>query len=320
MSSSPLNEECLDLLSGHELFHQITPNEIHALLSTFPLRTINGGETLITAGKQNNPFYLIIKGKLRVHLLSDLTKPVVILQQGQSIGEMAIIDNQASSTNIIADIDSELIEIEQQAFWQLMEQHHQLAINMLQLIAKRLSNSHSMFEKIKTLIGDVERSALIDPLTNLYNRRWLDNMLPRMIQRTAADGLSLAVIMLDIDYFKRYNDEHGHLAGDRVLQTLASAIKDNIRPEDFVTRYGGEEFFIILPGLNVEAGRHIAERLRDTARHLALSDHEDNALPNISISLGLAELDGEQSMESLVALADDALYAAKTRGRNCIYY
>ena len=126
----------------------------------------------------------------------------------------------------------------------------------------------------------------------------------------------MSVLMLDVDHFKRFNDEHGHQAGDQALRALGQSLTGHLRPNDVAARYGGEEFLVVLADTRFEAAWIIAERLREAMAGHSLLKADGTPLPSITISLGLAQLNPEQSAESLIARADAALYRAKKGGRN----
>lgn len=155
-----------------------------------------------------------------------------------------------------------------------------------------------------------------DALTGIANRRHFDNVLHNECQRAARSHQPLALLLIDVDYFKRYNDHYGHQAGDRALQAVARLLAAMTRrPGDLAARYGGEEFAIILPNVAEEHARQLAEHLRAAAEKLAIF-HSEAPLGRLTISLGLA-LSGNQEMpEQLLARADQALYQAKGQGRN----
>ena len=154
------------------------------------------------------------------------------------------------------------------------------------------------------LLGQLEHLARTDGLTGLPNRRHWEQQLPRELARAWRDGRRLCVAMLDLDYFKDYNDRHGHQAGDRLLREAATAWRVVLRPYDILARYGGEEFSVILPGCDVDDAVQLVERLR------ACTPQGE------SCSAGIAEWDGEERPETLVGRADAALYRAKRAGRN----
>jgi diguanylate cyclase (GGDEF)-like protein len=155
-----------------------------------------------------------------------------------------------------------------------------------------------------------------DPLTGLYNRRYLQEMLDREIRRAIRSEQHLGVLMLDLDHFKKFNDTYGHEAGDAVLRETASFLVRSIRVEDFVCRYGGEEFVVVLPTADLRAAEARAERIRSKLRDLVVM-HDGRSLGVITVSVGVAALpDHGMSEKELLQAADAALYRAKRGGRD----
>ena len=158
------------------------------------------------------------------------------------------------------------------------------------------------------------RSALRDPLTDTGNRIAMDQTLQREIEMARRHLLPLSLLMLDIDHFKRINDNHGHSAGDQVLKAVAAAIKGQLRNVDMVFRFGGEEFLILLSNTGREAAAMVGERLRHAAQ---AQDYRADGQPiELTVSLGCSTLLPGESAESLLRRADSALYVAKREGRN----
>lgn len=162
----------------------------------------------------------------------------------------------------------------------------------------------------------LRQEAIRDPLTNLFNRRFMEESLTRELQRAARLNHPMAVVMLDIDHFKIFNDTYGHSAGDEVLRRLAEILNESIRLSDIACRYGGEEFVLILPDLSAEAAYDRMERLRENVSYLEVY-YQEIALPAVTISIGIVGFpaDGD-SYEALLLKADQALYRAKNAGRN----
>jgi diguanylate cyclase (GGDEF)-like protein/PAS domain S-box-containing protein len=155
-----------------------------------------------------------------------------------------------------------------------------------------------------------------DPLTGLYNRRYLEETLDREIRRAVRAEQSLGILMLDLDHFKKINDAYGHEAGDAVLRDTADFLTKSVRVEDTVCRIGGEEFVIVLPTANAEAGRARAERIRSKLRELTIL-HQGQSLGRITVSIGVAELPvNGTTAKNLLEAADAALYRAKRDGRD----
>jgi len=155
-----------------------------------------------------------------------------------------------------------------------------------------------------------------DPLTGLYNRRYLTEMLDREIRRAVRAEQSLGILMLDLDHFKKFNDTYGHDAGDTVLREAASFLTKSIRIEDIVCRFGGEEFVVILPTADLNASHARAERIRSKLRELPVL-HQGQSLGMITVSVGVAALPQHgTSPKELLDAADAALYRAKREGRD----
>lgn len=182
------------------------------------------------------------------------------------------------------------------------------------VVAHRNITQNKLAEEIiQRQNSELARLASTDPLTQLANRLKLNTALDAEIYRAKRYTSPLAVILLDVDHFKSVNDVHGHPVGDAVLSGIAEILGASVRNSDIAGRWGGEEFLIILPGCNLEAGQQLAEKLRRTiaAREFQLVGH-------VTCSFGVAELHHGDSAAALVSHSDAALYCAKRRGRNCV--
>jgi diguanylate cyclase (GGDEF)-like protein len=172
---------------------------------------------------------------------------------------------------------------------------------------------NEMVVKLRTKSEELERLSVTDALTNLFNRRRLEELLDHEVRRCQRLKHPFSVVMVDVDNFKQYNDDFGHMAGDEVLVRVATVLHDSIREVDTVARYGGEEFLILMPEATEREAVRLAERLR---KRVADEPIEHRA---ITISLGVAQypVNGE-SAEAVIAAADSALYDAKRAGRNSV--
>ena len=159
--------------------------------------------------------------------------------------------------------------------------------------------------------------AITDALTSLFNRRYMESHLSTLLEQAAARGKALAVLVIDIDYFKAVNDSHGHDAGDDVLRDFALRIKRSIRGIDLACRYGGEEFVVVMPETDMAVAAMVAERLRRRIAAEPFAIQQGARSIPVTISIGIAGLRGkEDSAASLLKRADQALYRAKRDGRN----
>ena len=165
------------------------------------------------------------------------------------------------------------------------------------------------------LHSEISEIAMLDPLTRVYNRRSLNDAVAREMSRAKRLGVSLSVIITDIDHFKHVNDSYGHQAGDAILVHLVTLYKKFLRTEDILVRYGGEEFLVLLPGINLEGAYSVAERLREICKQEPLV-FENHPIP-VTSSYGVASYDdGPMSFDAILKKADEALYRAKKEGRD----
>jgi diguanylate cyclase (GGDEF)-like protein len=180
------------------------------------------------------------------------------------------------------------------------------------LLFRNLQRKEEAFENA---LQEVQRLAITDSLTNLYNRRHFSKVGEDEVQRACRYGRSLSAIMLDIDHFKQVNDTFGHTVGDQILQGVAASCRKALRGVDVLGRYGGDEFVILLPENDRAAAVQVAERLRKKIAHIRLNT--TSGAVKVTASLGVASVECDKpSLETLLSHADKALYVAKRRGRN----
>jgi diguanylate cyclase (GGDEF)-like protein len=178
-----------------------------------------------------------------------------------------------------------------------------------ELIANKTQDLMAAYRKL-------ERMAIVDRLTGLYNRIRLDEKLQQEIIRANRYGSNIALCMLDIDDFKTINDSHGHLAGDQVLKTLGEILRDTMRDTDLAGRWGGEEFMLILPETSAEQAQAMAERIRETFEGCRFQVPDSEPV-GMTVSCGIAAFETGDDVDSLFQRADRALYKAKHNGKNC---
>lgn len=175
--------------------------------------------------------------------------------------------------------------------------------------------------ELKAVNGELECLLTLDPLTEITNRRRLDQLLELNWRNSLRDEKPISMIMIDIDNFKAYNDNYGHLKGDECLVKVARSFETILRrPLDFTARYGGEEFAVVLPNTDMEGAVMIGERIRSNVEKLSIPHHYSKVAPHVTISLGVATMIPNigGSVTDLIEYADRALYQSKFQGRNRI--
>jgi diguanylate cyclase (GGDEF)-like protein len=246
-------------------------------------------------------------GPICAHVAATERRPymcIPLTAQGATLGVFHLL---AQAPDTQPDVEAQRTLPRRQgrtADGRLTESARSLGLWMAELLALSLAN----FRLRETLRAQSTR----DPLTGLFNRRYMEDSLERELYRAAREQGSLGVIMADLDHFKELNDRSGHVAGDAVLRSVADLLHNNVRAEDIVCRYGGEEFTILLPNAGLEEARSRAEALRIAAAGLSIADGHV-----LTISLGVAAYpDHGTTATDLISAADAALYEAKSLGRD----
>jgi len=193
-----------------------------------------------------------------------------------------------------------------------------LAKNFNVMVDRLQDQIENLDQKVKEKTEALAALAITDPLTSLYNRRYFSEISAELFELEKREKEPLSVMMLDIDKFKHINDTYGHQAGDRVIEKLASIMKSMKRESDIACRYGGEEFILLLPKTSKDGAFKLAQRIRKRVEECSLLIEEDGVLIHFTVSIGVSEVDfsHDESIESAIKRADDAMYQAKHEGRN----
>lgn len=198
-------------------------------------------------------------------------------------------------------------------------QQMRLAREKLRLGEQALSESNArlqhQLDQNNRLQAQLAEQAIRDPLTGLFNRRYLETVGPHELARCTREGTELALMMIDIDHFKLINDRYGHLGGDEVLRSLAAMLIDSVRASDVACRFGGEEFLLLLPNMGAQGAIDRAQQWRNRFDAMRVESNGDVIKATLSIGIALHPRDGS-SVQALTRAADSALYQAKAQGRN----
>jgi diguanylate cyclase len=186
-----------------------------------------------------------------------------------------------------------------------------------QALETRLRDSRGEIDELRETLETVRVESLTDPLTGIANRKHFDTMLETVVDSAHGSGERVALVVIDIDDFKRFNDQYGHAVGDQVLRLVASVMRETVSIPATLARFGGEEFGVILPGASSGMAQKCAESIRRSveAREL-LKRSSGQSLGRITVSLGVASLRSDETANSLLERADECMYQAKRSGRN----
>lgn len=263
-----------------------------------------------TSGKE--ALTIIISKRVDLILLD------VIMPEMDGFEVCRIIKSNPQTKNIPVIFVSYMGEVEDQA--------KGLEIGAIDFITKPVNPSiikarvknHLELKRYRDIL---EELSMIDGLTGISNRRYLDEVLEKEWRRAVRTGDTLAVVLIDIDFFKKYNDYYGHVAGDECLRKVANSLKNSVkRAGELVARYGGEEFAVVLPSVSKEDALKLGEILRQNVESLNILHAQSEVSPYVTISVGVAAIrpNRESLSANLFSKADKALYQAKEKGRNMV--
>lgn len=186
-----------------------------------------------------------------------------------------------------------------------------------QQLEKRLEESSDEVTSLRRNIENIQQEAMTDPLTGVKNRKSFDTMIENLIEHAKKTDEPLALVVVDIDNFKNFNDRWGHQTGDHVLRLVAQVMNSSVRGADLLARYGGEEFAILLPGTSIDNAARLADTIRTTIQSRRLKKRRTNEdLGLVTVSMGVATFEPGDTPETLIERADERLYEAKRTGRN----
>jgi diguanylate cyclase (GGDEF)-like protein len=193
-----------------------------------------------------------------------------------------------------------------------------LVLPLIGLLANRITGMsdrlRSQKSQLQQAMQQLSELATRDELTRTHNRRHMTELMDLQLQQHRRQRLPMCLALLDIDWFKSINDQHGHATGDQVLQRFAAVLQDSLRAGDLLARWGGEEFLLLMPATDAAAGHHALQRLHARVATMQLDGHASEL--QVTFSAGVAQVDLNAPLEHSLERADQAMYRAKTRGRN----
>jgi len=300
------------LLQSIALFRGVEPDTMADLLPRCGRIDVAEGEVLLSPERANHCVYIVLAGRLAVHLGSLDAPKIADLPPGACAGEMSLIEDKDPSAFVVATEESHLMVISHNLLWQMVDRSHAFSKNLLVVLSERVRSDNEFIASSLGVLRQAERNAATDALTGLGNRHWMQDMFEREVTRAQHSGKPLCLMMIDVDNFKQFNDRYGHIAGDRVLIAVAQTLRQYVRPTDLIARFGGDEFAILLPGIELKPAQLTAERLREQVAALS----PPSLSTPVTVSIGVTSRVGDDDVSTLVHRADEAMYDAKAKGRN----
>src|SRR5215470_3181228 len=276
----------------------LTENDIDRLYAQYISSTRNVGDFDRVASRLNDEVGQVVK--MINAAVSSVERYDERLNEGTAAASNAT--NEADLRRVIEDLITATFSMEREN----------------SSLKEQLEASRIRSEKLKHEIDAVRIESLTDALTQVGNRLYFDDAFARAIVRADENDAPLTLLLVDIDHFKQVNDQFGHQMGDDVLRLVAARLKSSVRDGE-VARYGGEEFAVILYNKSIQIGKLIAERIRTSIESAEMRVRSTGAsIGRVTVSIGVSQLKPRQTAADMIHNADDALYAAKRKGRNCV--
>ncbi len=306
------------LFNSLELFRGVNPDDVQKLLERCDRRDLAEGEQLLSPHEKNEHVFVVLSGSVNVHVGSPDASAIATMESGECVGEMSIIEDRDPSAFVIGAEATHLLVIHQSILWEMVDASHAFAKNLLVVLSERVRSHNRVIANNFGELKKFERHATTDALTSLANRHAMEETFPRLIAHCLENDEPVSMMMIDVDDFKQFNDMFGHIAGDRALSAVSKILRTQFRPRDLLVRYGGDEFAVLLPAVTAEQAKAIGERVRQSVCG-ETGDSSDSLIQiPLRISMGVAELEAQGTLDSLIRAADKALYRAKNAGRNTV--
>jgi diguanylate cyclase (GGDEF)-like protein len=286
-------------------------------------RICRAGEIILRENEPGDVFYIIRYGQTVV-LKGDIQNLIILgfRSTGEAIGEMALLENRPRSATVIALDTVSLLSLSRDTFYQFLSENPSFGLNLMNILSGRIRKSdeermrgYAREKRQVVVLETLSKQATHDPLTGLFNRRYLDQILYGEIAHALQNGSPVGILMADVDHFKQINDSYGHKAGDLMLLSAGDIMKQCVRSVDIVCRYGGEEFVIVMPGASVPTVSKCAEEIRSKFQDLRVKYENHEVHTTISLGAAIFPLHGS-NVDEVFIYADRAMYRAKQEGRN----
>ncbi|HNR86775.1 MAG TPA: diguanylate cyclase [Spirochaetota bacterium] len=321
--ASAVEDELYNFLKTVGMLSSLKMSELHQFSQHLELLRFPAGAFICRQLDPGDELFIIKSGVTSVSIsVQDGTeKELTQLKSGEFFGEMAIFENAPRSANCVALEDCEILRMNKEDFFTLMRTYPHTAINvmksMLNKTTDRLNASGQFITQMVKWGEDASLRAVTDKLTGVFNRRYLESELEKRFTMAQKEGAPLSLVMADMDFFREVNEGYSHEVGDRYIVEVAKVFTTTFRKTDIVSRYGGDEFTILLPNTDLETAMAVTEDVRRAVERLDFLKELEGPDLHLSVSLGVSCFPATaRTQAELTEQADKALYAAKKGGRN----
>ncbi|MEO5379025.1 MAG: diguanylate cyclase [Magnetococcus sp. DMHC-6] len=291
------------------VFESLDYDLLEANLNRCVVMELKTGEILLSPNNQNFHLYVIIEGRLSIHLESSDTPAITMVPKGGCVGELSVFGSMTTTAFVKADILTRVLAIGKKQLWEMMNEHPRIAVNLFNILSERMRFNNDILvdsQKDRNLIYHHSR---VDFVTGLYNRKWLEKSLKRLLTRFEIVNNPSSILLLQLKNFQAYLSTHGHFKTDAALISLVNCLTDVIRPDDFLARLDEYTLFVILYNTSIEGANRVSKRIEQAFSQHKVLLGDGTQLPSHLVYIGAVEMKQGDDVEGLIKRALDAVNA-----------
>lgn len=313
MTIAPGDTRQLSTLSRLGLFGAVDLEQCSNLLVKCSSKSLSPGQMLLYKDQANHSMFVIVDGHLGMHLQED-APAVVILNPGDTVGEMSVIGGQPTSAYVIAKSNCKVLEIPENLLWEFISSDLNFAKNLMKLFVKRMLDLNRLLYQKLHEEASSKIKAEKDDATGLYNMDWMKETLPYEMTRCAMRNRALSIMILKIDRYDNFIHSYGSYSADKIYQAVANAVQIQLRGMDMAVKHDDGCIALLLIGTDETQAEKVAKRIHQAVNQLVLGDQKLNE--KFTLSVGIAEMADEDYAELLIARTQAALDRAASEGGN----
>jgi diguanylate cyclase (GGDEF)-like protein len=289
----------------------VKSSTLASLLTNTTRVRLAAGQILLTPRQHNDRIYVVLSGRLRAQLNADDTKPLALFGIGECVGEMSMFDDNQVSAYVIASTDCELLAIEHVEAWSVLSRSLQASHNLLAILANRIRSSNRTLAEWVEYVQSSGALNYVNPVTGIYNRRWLSENIGRLIRRHTINQQPSAFVLLKVDNSGLIDTGFGRLGSEQAQRSIAETILRCLRPNDVAVHIDADQFAIFLPQTGTDNAHAIADRLLEEIDQMVIGTPSGDALPPVTLSIGIGLPQPDDTLDSLIARTLPAMHRAQ---------
>ena len=303
--------QIINLLQESPLFQKVKDSTLITLLANTTRVKLAAEQILLTPKQHNDRIYIVLTGRLRAQLNMDDAKPLALFGIGECVGEMSMFDDHQGSAYVIATTDCELLAIEHVDAWSVLNKSLQASHNLLALLANRIRATNRTVAEWQANAQNYGALNYVNAVTGIYNRRWLSANIGRLILRHIRGQEPCAFILMKVENFGQIDSGFGKLGSEQAQNSIVEALQQCLRPNDVEVHLDADQFAVFLPQTGTDGARAVADRLLEKIDRMVIGTPSGDALPPVTLSIGINLPQPDDTLDTLVARTLPAMHRAQ---------